>query len=69
MRIIVILTMMLFCGLHAFASFPVDNRSSDPTTDSWNLIIIVFWLLVIAIPIVLIRLIKKLLQRNKENNS
>ena len=55
----------------AFASFPIDNSivsaNTDPTTDSWIPIIIVFWLLVIIIPIILIRFVKRSLKRNKDN--
>jgi len=51
----------------SFASFPIDNNiisdNNDPTTDSWIPIIIVFWLLVIIIPIMLIRFVK----RNKDS--
>ena len=55
----------------SYASFPIDNNiisaNNDPTTDSWIPIIILFWLLVIIIPIIIIRFIKRSLKRNKDN--
>jgi len=55
----------------SYASFPTDNSAvsanTDPTTDSWIPIVIVFWLLVIIIPIILIRSVKRSLKRNKDN--
>ena len=60
----------------SYASFPVVeveqteivvSANTDPTTDSWIPIVIVFWLLVIIIPIILIRFVKRSLKRNKDN--
>ena len=55
----------------SYASFPIDNSAvsanTDPTTDSWIPIVIVFWLLVIIIHIILIRFVKRSLKRNKDN--
>ena len=59
MKQLVLILIQLFYSLYVLASFPVVSGASDPTTDSWNFSIIVFWLLVIIIPIVLIRIIKK----------
>ena len=70
MRILVVLIIQLLCSLYTFASFPVVNSittNADPTTDSWLPIIVVFWLLVIIIPIILIRFVKRNLKRKKDN--
>ena len=62
--ILLLITLITFTNV-SYASFPIDNN--DPTTDSWIPIIIVFWLLVIIIPIILIRFVKRNLKRNKDN--
>jgi len=67
MKKLVLILIQLFYSLYGLASFPVVSRPSDPTTDSWIPIVIVFWLLVIIIPIILIRFVKRSLKRNKDN--
>ena len=51
----------------SYASFPIDNSAVSANTDSWIPIVIVFWLLVMIIPIILIRFVKRSLKRNKDN--
>ena len=52
-----------------YASFPVYDSieiiNTDPTTDSWIPIIILFWLLVLSIPFLVVRFIKKNVNRDK----
>jgi len=68
--ILLIITITTLTNM-SYASFPIDNNiisaNNDPTTDSWIPIIILFWLLVIIIPIIIIRFIKRSLKRNKDN--
>ena len=68
--ILFLITILTFTNI-SYASFPIDNSAvsanTDPTTDSWIPIVIVFWLLVIIIPIILIRFVKRSLKRNKDN--
>ncbi|MBT4344632.1 MAG: hypothetical protein HOD68_01040 [Flavobacteriales bacterium] len=56
------ITLITFISV-SYASFPIDNNiisaNNDPTTDSWIPIIIVFWLLIISIPIIIIRFVMK----------
>ena len=56
------ITLITFINV-SYASFPIDNNiispNNDPTTDSWIPIIIVFWLLIISIPIIIIRFMMK----------
>ena len=62
-------TLLTFTNV-SYASFPIDNNISannDPTTDSWIPIIIVFWLLIIIIPIIIIRFIMKKFKKNKDD--
>ena len=67
-----ILLLIIFISLinQSFASFPIDKNvitsNNDPTTDSWMPIIIVFWLLILIIPIFLIRFAKRTLKRKKD---
>ena len=70
-KLLLLLIMLITLTNVSYASFPIDNSAvstnTDPTTDSWIPIAIVFWLLVIIIPIILIRFVKRSLQRNKNN--
>jgi len=67
---LLLMTLITLTNL-SYASFPIDNSAvstnTDPTTDSWIPIVIVFWLLVIITPIILIRFVKRSLKRNKDN--
>ena len=60
--ILLIITITTLTNM-SYASFPIDNNiisaNNDQTTDSWIPIIIVFWLLIISIPIIIIRFIMK----------
>jgi len=53
----------------SYASFPITKSvisvNYDPTTDSWIPIIIAFWSLLIIILVILIRIIKRLFNKNK----
>jgi hypothetical protein len=53
----------------SYASFPIAKSvisvNYDPTTDSWIPIIIAFWSLLIIILVILIRIIKRLFNKNK----
>jgi len=57
------LLLILLCfPIIVFASFPISSSivvNSEPSTDSWLPLIISFWLLVIIIPILTIRFIRK----------
>ena len=68
--IFLLITLITLINL-SYASFPIDNSAvsanTDPTTDSWIPIVIVFWLLVIIMPIILIRFVKRSLKRNKDH--
>ena len=68
--ILLIITITILSNV-SYASFPIDNNiisvNLDPTTDSWILIIILFWSLVIIIPILMYKLYKKNSQKNKDN--
>ena len=58
-----ILSMYNYFNFNLFTSFPIHekvNLNSDPSTDSWLPLILIFWLSVLLIPITLIRIIRKL---------
>jgi len=60
--LLLLITIITLTNL-SYASFPIYNNiisaNNDPTTDSWIPIIIVFWLLIISIPIIIIRFMMK----------
>ena len=62
--------LILFClPMILCASFPISSSivvNSEPSTDSWLPLIISFWLLVIIIPILIIRFIRKRIFKNKK---
>ncbi len=68
--ILLIITITILSNL-SYASFPIDNNiisaNHDPTTDSWIPIIMLFWSLVIIIPILMYKLYKKNFKKNKDN--
>jgi len=52
-----------------YASFPISSSivvNAEPSTDSWMPLIISFWLLVIIIPIIIIRFVKKKISKKQE---
>ena len=69
-RLLLLIILIILTNV-SYASFPIDNSAvsanTDPTTDSWIPIVIVFWLLIIIIPTILIRFVKRSLKRNKDN--
>ena len=63
-----LVAIFLFLPRLVFSSFPAFNSivvNSEPSTDSWIPLIISFWLLVIIIPILIIRFIRKRILKNK----
>jgi len=57
-----LLLILLCLPLIICASFPISSSiviNSEPSNDSWLPLIISFWLLVIIIPILIIRFIRK----------
>ena len=63
-----LLLILLCLPMIVCASFPISSSivvNSEPSTDSWLPLIISFWLLVIIIPILIIRFIRKRLLKNK----
>ncbi len=61
--LILIALPMILC-----ASFPISSSivvNSEPSTDSWLPLIITFWLLVISVPILIIRFMRKRILKNK----
>jgi len=68
--LLLLITLTTFTNV-SYASFPISKNvisvNSDPTTDSWIPIIIAFWLLLIIVSVILIRIIKRGFNKNKDN--
>ena len=66
--LLLVITLTTFTNV-SYASFPIAKSvisvNYDPTTDSWIPIIIAFWSLLIIILVILIRIIKRLFNKNK----
>lgn len=70
MKKLILLLITISSLIHvSYASFPIEKSeisvNYDPTTDSWIPIIIAFWSLIIIILMILVRIIKRLFNKNK----